>query len=95
MCLYAAASISAVEVGGVAGLDLDHPALAVGVGVDRLGRGVERLVDGHDGAGDGQEQVGDRLHGLDGPEHVLGVALHPLFELDEHDVAELAAGRSP
>ena len=50
-----------VEHALIGGLDLEQPALAVGVGVDQLGLGVQRLVDrGHRAA----DRCVDVAHGL-------------------------------
>src|SRR5690349_9852131 len=62
-----------VRVGGhqlaylalVVGLDLDHPALAVRLAVDELGRVLERRVDREHLARDRRIQIADALDALD------------------------------
>ena len=78
---------------GVRQLDLDQPALAVGVLVDRLGLVAERLVDGDDLARQRRDHVGDRLDRLDlGVGLVLGHLRADLGRLEEHDLAERVLG---
>ncbi len=68
--MYVACVHQRVGLGRVARADLDHPAVAVGVLVDRLGLVAQRLVDLDDLAGQRRDDVGDGLDRLD-----LGVGL--------------------
>src|SRR3954471_6914394 len=73
--------------------DLDHPAVAIGVVVDVLGRVAESEVDLDDLAAERRHDVGDRLDGLH-----LGVGLAggdgraDLRRIEEHDLAQGVLG---
>src|SRR5579863_5612004 len=78
---------------GVGRLELEHPALAVGVRVDEGGFLVEALVDRGDLAADRAEQLGHGLDRFDRTEHVVrGELGSDARQLDIDDVSELALG---
>ncbi len=78
---------------GLADLDLEHPTLSVGIGVDQLGPVRERLVDGRDDAGDRDVHVGDRLGRLDLGDARAGDDVEAdIGKLHEHDVAQAVLG---
>ena len=80
-----------VDLRRIARLDPNHPARPVGIGIDQCRLLVESLVDGDDLAANGGEELRYRLHGLDGPEHVVLAEGGPdLGQLDIYDIAELA-----
>jgi len=61
-----------VDLCRIGHLDLDHPAVAVAVLVDRLGSVAERLVDLNDVTGKRREELGHGLDRLDFAEALAG-----------------------
>ena len=73
--------------------DAQHPALAVRVAVDELGRAGQGVVGPGHLAGDRREQVAHGLDRLDDAEGRVAVeGLAGRRQLDEHDVAQLVGG---
>src|SRR3989442_5593207 len=72
----------------------DHPSLAVGIFVHKLGLVHESLVDLDDRSADRRENLAHGLHGLDGPDRLSLLDGPPdRRELNVHDVRQLILGK--
>jgi len=82
-----------LDLGGVIGADLDHPAIVIRRGVDDLGRVGKFFVDFLDDAADGRVDIGDGLDRFHHSESLAGGNLGAdLGQFNENDVPQRFLG---
>ncbi|VTR69398.1 hypothetical protein DESC_740137 [Desulfosarcina cetonica] len=82
-----------VQFGGIAGLDFQHPAALVRIGIDQFGLVGQGRIDGRDFATHRHVQLGYGLDRFDGTELIaLGEAAAHLGQFHEDHVTQLVLG---